>query len=199
MTKQNCGGRPASDLYAEQKDRAKQRGIRFLFSYLQWVAWWEWKLGPDWAMKRGPKRGQYVMARKKDKGPYAVWNVVCDRAENNCSMKGEKNGFSKLTEDVVKVIYLSHGTLAGIADKYGVSQHTVWDIKSKRYWTHITKDLAEPPRKRAAKLTAPQVIEIYLSTESQKVLSNRFGIALSMIYNIKRQINWKHVTNDLPI
>jgi hypothetical protein len=73
------------------KRSAKERHIGFKFTYEEWVAWWETNLGPDWINKRGCKRGQYVMARKGDKGPYAPWNVECVTCSENIVGRPPKN------------------------------------------------------------------------------------------------------------
>lgn len=72
------------DQYNKHKWTAtKQRGIDFDFTFEEWCAWWEKHLGPNWAVMRGCKKGQYVMSRRGDKGPYAAHNVRCILAEHN--------------------------------------------------------------------------------------------------------------------
>lgn len=71
------------------------------------------------------------------------------RKENNCNkdIKGEKNGFSKLTEKEVYEILelaLSHKmTQQEIANKYHVSFATVKSIRSGRNWSSFTKSIFE--------------------------------------------------------
>jgi hypothetical protein len=71
------------EAYRVQKGNARDRGIKFEFTYAEWVAWWEEQLGPDWAKLRGCKKHQYVMARRGDKGPYHPTNVKCITAKQN--------------------------------------------------------------------------------------------------------------------
>lgn len=60
---------------------AKQRGIPFLMTFEEW--WAIWQDSGKWE-QRGCHRGQYVMARFRDAGPYAVGNVrICTREENS--------------------------------------------------------------------------------------------------------------------
>jgi len=59
------------------RNNARKRKIKFSFTFEEWVKWWETNLGPDWYLKRGCKSGQYVMARKRDRGAYKVANVKC--------------------------------------------------------------------------------------------------------------------------
>ena len=70
--------------YQTQYDNAKYhaihiRNIEWKFTYDSWVAWW----GDDIA-NRGPRKGQLVMARYKDQGPYHPDNVRKATAEENC-------------------------------------------------------------------------------------------------------------------
>jgi len=54
-----------------QKTHAKIRGIDFNFTFEQWVTWW----GDD-ISQRGCRKGQLVMARLNDIGPYSPDNVI---------------------------------------------------------------------------------------------------------------------------
>lgn len=73
----------------------KKRGIKFQFTYEEWVAWWEKHLGPDWFEKRGPQFNKYVMARYGDKGPYAPWNVKCILAGENIDERLSREGHGR--------------------------------------------------------------------------------------------------------
>jgi len=65
-------------IYTEQKRRAGTRGIEWQFSFETWLDWW----GPDIEL-RGRKKGQLVMARYGDIGPYSPENVRKATAEEN--------------------------------------------------------------------------------------------------------------------
>ena len=56
--------------YAKQKRRALERGITWLFTYEQWIAWW----GED-LDRRGTGRGKMCMARYGDTVPYSPENT----------------------------------------------------------------------------------------------------------------------------
>jgi hypothetical protein len=77
------------------KANAKGRSIPFLLSFDQWQTLW---LDSGKWSQRGPRQGQYVMARNGDSGPYAVGNVrICPVEENHAerppnSCPGERNG-----------------------------------------------------------------------------------------------------------
>ena len=54
-----------------QKISAKNRNIDWLFTFEEWIRWW----GSD-IVNRGCRKGQLVMARKGDTGPYSSDNVI---------------------------------------------------------------------------------------------------------------------------
>ena len=56
--------------YSNHKSGAKQRGIEFLFTFVEWVTWW----GIDFA-HRGQGSNELCMARIGDVGPYHPDNV----------------------------------------------------------------------------------------------------------------------------
>lgn len=84
--------------YQEQKDAAKQRGIEFNISFDEWWSIWEQSGKYE---QRGCRRGQYVMSRVNDTGPYEVGNVFIQTCGGNNSdghrgktnpKKGPKDG-----------------------------------------------------------------------------------------------------------
>ena len=67
-----------------QYESAKRRKIPFHFSVLGWRIWWRIALaekGP--AAQRNRGRGQYVMARKRDRGAYESGNVFVTPADRH--------------------------------------------------------------------------------------------------------------------
>jgi hypothetical protein len=131
------------------KRGAKARGIRFHFTYDEWVAWWMKHLGPDWFSKRGRKRGQYVMARNRDKGPYSIWNVKCvlardnHRATNHSYCHGEKSKSAILKPFEVLEIYRSKLTHKQLARKYDCSLSAINGIKRNHTWVCLTKNIRD--------------------------------------------------------
>lgn len=124
---------------------APKRGIDFQFTYEEWLAWWESHLGPDWLELRGNMRGKYVMARNKDEGPYAAWNVRCILMEENIKegTQSKKRGNAKLTHAEAGAIYLAlksgrRGIITKLACEYGVSETTIHSIRDKVTWDHVT-------------------------------------------------------------
>lgn len=63
---------PEMFAYTNHKNHARRRGIPFLLTFEEWRD--IWRESGKFA-ERGNKVGQYVMARYRDEGPYAVGNV----------------------------------------------------------------------------------------------------------------------------
>ena len=80
------------EMYRLHKYNAKRRDIPFLFMFEEWLKIWT---DSGHLHKRGPRRGQYVMARFGDKGPYSVGNVQIIMATQNNSVKGKGKGIPK--------------------------------------------------------------------------------------------------------
>ncbi len=67
--------------YRAQKNNASNRGIDFCFTVNEWAIWWRMNLPAD--ARRGRRRGEYVMARRGDRGPYASGNVYATTPKGN--------------------------------------------------------------------------------------------------------------------
>jgi hypothetical protein len=61
-----------------QRRNAERRGIEFCLSFEWWCEIWRRHFS-----KRGRNRGQYVMARRGDRGPYRLGNVKIITIEEN--------------------------------------------------------------------------------------------------------------------
>lgn len=72
--------------YDRQKYNAKQRNIRWLFTFEEWRYMWE--SSGKWE-QRGRKKHQYVMCRYNDEGPYSFYNTKIDTAANNNKEQSE--------------------------------------------------------------------------------------------------------------
>lgn len=66
--------------YWAQLDQAKRRGISWLFTFETWFKVWS---DSGHLHERGRRKGQYVMARFGDRGPYSVDNVKITTVEEN--------------------------------------------------------------------------------------------------------------------
>jgi len=139
--------RQVKDAYWNQRSRARHRNIKWGFTLEKWVDWWLSHLGPDWFEKRGNRKGQYVMARFGDLGPYAANNVRCttthiNHAEYNILRKTPKGKQrARINDRTVAAIYLAQGSYGDIAEKYGVGNHQVECIKTKKYYCRVTNEL----------------------------------------------------------
>lgn len=138
--------------FDEQSRNAGRRGIPFLFTYEEWIEWWEAALGVDWPTKRGCTKGKYCMARIRDIGPYSPANVMCilhgqnvtDAAANNAIAFGSRAGNAILTESAAREIYISTEPYKFLADRYKVGLQTISDIRGRRTWRRVTADLTRP-------------------------------------------------------
>ena len=141
--------------YTRQKGRAKERGIPFLLTLEEWLSIWE---SSGHLGERGVGKGQYVMARNGDKGPYAVGNVKIITTGDNArevqqtkelrkrkgaQAVGKPSNNRKLTDDQVMEIRSTyrrysktHGTPA-LAAKFGVHYVTVWEALKGQGWQTV--------------------------------------------------------------
>ena len=135
--------------YQRQCWDVKKRGIKMLLTFDEWCAWWQGQLGPSWQTLRGCRRGQFVMARNGDKGPYALWNIKCIKAEENhnetstngSANQGERNGTAVLTNQLVKQVFLAKGTNADVARRFNIAPQRVSKIKNRKIWRSVTNKL----------------------------------------------------------
>ena len=81
---------PIRKQFSMQRCHAKYRGIDFEFTFEEWVAFWE---ASGHFHERGREKGQYVMSRYGDVGPYSPSNVFiqvnADNSRDAC--KGKSN------------------------------------------------------------------------------------------------------------
>ena len=64
--------------FLQHRQRAKRQGIGFHMDFPQWVQAWGEKL-----TERGSRRGQFVMCRNGDAGPYKADNVTIRTTQSN--------------------------------------------------------------------------------------------------------------------
>ena len=60
----------------------------------------------------------------------------------NLMVRGTKNKSNKLSEKQVKEIYISNLSNRILSKKYNVSKTTISNIKNKKWWAWLTKDMA---------------------------------------------------------
>lgn len=134
-----------------QKNNAKDRSIEFRFTFEEWIRWWENELGIDWMKKRGPKKGQFVMARHLDQGAYEVGNVKCvlqnsNHIESNIRKSGGSLSKRRLTVDEIEAIYLEPELCKVLSRRFGISTVMVECIKRGTKHRKITIGLGKPGR-----------------------------------------------------
>lgn len=61
-----------------------------------------------------------------------------DTAVHGRSTQGERNATAKLTEDDVRAIRSSQASAAKLASSYGVTQSTIYSVKSYSTWRHVS-------------------------------------------------------------
>ncbi len=66
--------------FKQQRNRAKSRGVAWELPYWEWLQIWR---DSGHLNDRGVHKGQWVMARHGDAGPYAADNVKIVRCETN--------------------------------------------------------------------------------------------------------------------
>ena|SRR5215469_9931236 len=76
--------RQARMRFVRQRLDAKRRNVPFLLTFGEWLKIWQ--DSGKWE-HRGRRKGQYVMARFGDVGPYEIGNVrICTVSENQAEM-----------------------------------------------------------------------------------------------------------------
>jgi transposase len=106
---------------------------------------------------------------------------------------GERNRSASLTREQVLAIFDDPRSNREIADAFGASLTTVQKIRLRRTWTHITKDLPDPPGHKK-KMSREQALEIYHATGKQREIAKRYGVGVSTVGSIKTGATWSTVT-----
>ena len=105
--------------FNNHRQNAYKRDIEFQFTYEEWVAWW----GDD-IDKRGKSKGQFVMARNGDIGPYHPDNVRKATCSENVSEGNKGKIVSKETrskfrlQSSCKPIQTPYGTFISGAEAH---------------------------------------------------------------------------------
>jgi hypothetical protein len=88
--------------YHQQKAQAKGRGIEWKFTFNDWFD--IWLASGKWE-QRGCKRGQYVMSRYNDIGPYSKDNVFIQLCQLNVIEKqiGKQQSLETVEKRVSKL------------------------------------------------------------------------------------------------
>lgn len=117
--------------------------------------------------------------------------------------RGSDHELSKLTDNQAIEIYNSPDIITDIANRYSVSTQTVINIKNKKSWTHLTKQLSDAVvnmRKNTPEchgITRNQIIEIFKDKRMQKDIAIAYGISKSRVCGIKNKRSWIQITSGL--
>jgi hypothetical protein len=81
----------ANKKFLVHKNRSKSKGIDFEFTFDEWLSMW---IDSGHWHERGKCKGQYVMSRINDTGPYKIGNVYINTHANNIreAWLGRKRG-----------------------------------------------------------------------------------------------------------
>jgi hypothetical protein len=133
-----------------------------------------------------------------------ILDNVRDRVERNrtAKQKGTTNPMSRIDEEtVIKILFDNNGTQYDIAERYGVSQIHVSQIKRGKRWRHLTEHfncyLEEIHSKRS--LSEDEICEIFLDKlTSTRNLALKYKISESAISNIRNGKKHIKITKNLP-
>jgi NUMOD3 motif len=124
--------RKAKLRFKQHRDNAKRRDILFLFGFPLWIGTW-WESG-HW-FERGRCQGQWVMARRQDRGAYEIGNVtIITNAANVVEAFGGKPMPAATRAKIAR-------TKKGLPSPFKGRQHTKASIEKMR--------LIAPDRARA--------------------------------------------------
>lgn len=136
----------AKKQYWNHQQRAKRKGVPFLLTFEQWCQIW---LDSGHYHEKGTKRGQYVMSRFNDIGPYSIDNVKIQTVGENT-----REAFTTNNSDFIKPRY-------GIENHFYGRKHTeqtrqkIKIARAKQVWTpEARKKVSETMKKRRAEAGA---------------------------------------------
>lgn len=147
-----------------------------------------------------------------DGGESTIGTKWSDESKENFSKLtlGENNNASILTtEQVIYITTLINQNIscAEISKQYNVSKKTINDIRLGKRWSHLTKSIIDfnqlthgnLGRSATGKATinATQVKDIKVliaSGMSLSDISKQFNVSYKIIYDIKTNKSWKHIT-----
>lgn len=125
---------------------------------------------------------------------------VADAVSKNRMRYGENSENAKLTHVQALAILSAEGTHTEIASRFGVTQTVVSGIKRGKRWRQSTGLAPTAPvttEERCATqstLTEEIVRGILSATGTQEEIAQRFNVARSTVWRIKRGKVWQHVT-----
>lgn len=125
-------------------------------------------------------------------------NNSVDKYRDGTALFGERNHRAVLSAELVVRIYETSGSDREIAEALGVSRVTVTCIKNGTRWRHLLGERFKPRTtknrgrsNRMAKLTEKEALEIYAASGSQSRIAREYGVAQTLVSQIKRKKIWK--------
>lgn len=116
---------------------------------------------------------------------------------------GEENGRSILSEKEVIEIYnalLEGSDGPSLAALYGVEKSTINNIKRRKLWLHVTKDLPiihlKSKKESLDRSVVHRVCEMLVAGVKPTPISKELGISVDCVYDIKRRRAFSDVTSQ---
>lgn len=134
-----------------------------------------------------------------------------DRDFRGRTPKGEKHAKARITEAIVLAVRRDPRNATDISAAFGITPSMVGNIKSYRVWKHLPPSVEDvpvplhlPPEKRPPRggrkpgrklkaVPAAAVADIQSSTEINRVLAQKHGLSVSMVWGIRNK------TKDRPV
>jgi len=173
LTKSAC--QPA---YERHKKNAKMRGIEFLLTLEEWYDIWR---SSGQLKNRGCHKGQYVMARYNDVGPYAKWNVKIVTCSLNLEEAMVGNSFGSAHKGRINPFL---GRKHTKQTKAKMRAALLGHKRSVGSWNGSAKISEED---------VPKIRALYNEGYRQHKIAEIFGISQMMISYIVRGKKWRHV------
>ncbi len=121
-----------------------------------------------------------------------------DAQIRNRNAWGDRSGNTFLTNaDVIK-IYESNETFKYLSNKYSVKERVIFNIKKKKTWERLTRDLVLGSFGFKKVLSQEDVFNIFHSKLTYKELANIYGIHQSVVHKIwaRKHKYSKDLTHD---
>lgn len=141
-------------------------------------------------IRTGDENGHLFLGNQNDN----IQDSIQKGRARSGGLVGEKHIQSKLTE--IQVMRIRRSKLRGIelAEKYKVATTTISDVQKGKIWKHLPFDQDRADANKRHKLTEVDVAAIRGSTESSKVLAERYGVTERNISDVR----YGHTWQDLP-
>lgn len=123
---------------------------------------------------------------------------VQDTEIHGTRTRGSMVGRGGLTEDQAIEVSRSDEPLAVLADRFGVSDAAIRDVRRGRCWGWLTGReravVRTDENRHAVKLTADIARAIYADPSRCMDAAEKFGVSRPVVSNIRHGVTWAHVT-----